>query len=460
MADRAAESSCRHRRIRIGDLIFDRETGEIWSPGEADPQRLRPRSAKLLDHLARHPGRLCSRPELQELLWGDREVDAEQGLNACVRDVRRRLGDNASRPTIVETLPGRGYRLIAPVALEPEASRERTSPRMRSWMLVGLLSFVVFATTGVRSVRVPADLDTIDGEARNLLREADYLAKSGDPEALLRSIRLLEQALALEPSWPLAHAELAQISLMAGETERAAALAARALALDPTLAEAQAAAGFFAFYDRLDWREAEQRLEHAVELDPASSAARHAFSHVLSAKGEHDRAMQHMGVAVELDPVDARLRGDACWIFYWARRFSEAIAHADKTLEIAPDDSPALVCLFNARVAAGDLEAAAQQIEELAERMGMPQRFRAALQVQSAEERVRSYWRYVGDNPDRLLPVPSHQRLRAFGQLGLRDAARRELARISSGAAEADLIFLRLDPLLDPIRDLFPPPPT
>jgi hypothetical protein len=48
-------------------------------------------------------------------------VDFEHGLNAAVKRVRNALGDTAENPQYVETLPRRGYRLIAATVPDPPA---------------------------------------------------------------------------------------------------------------------------------------------------------------------------------------------------------------------------------------------------------------------------------------------------------------------------------------------------
>ena len=61
-------------------------------------------------------GGVVSRDELRSRLWPrDTFVDFEHGVNAAVKRLREALGDNADSPRFIETLPRRGYRLIAPV---------------------------------------------------------------------------------------------------------------------------------------------------------------------------------------------------------------------------------------------------------------------------------------------------------------------------------------------------------
>ena len=106
-------------KISFGPFTFRQETGELWKDNE--PQRLAAQPTKLLLLLIQRAGSLVLREEIKQLLW-DQEtfVDFDQSLNACIRQVRFALSDNADKPVYVETIPKRGYRFIAPITREVE----------------------------------------------------------------------------------------------------------------------------------------------------------------------------------------------------------------------------------------------------------------------------------------------------------------------------------------------------
>jgi TolB-like protein/Tfp pilus assembly protein PilF len=73
---------------------------------------------ELLILLAQRSGQLVTRDEIVDRLWGKNVfVDAERSINAAVRKIRRGLRDDTSSPTFLETVVGKGYRLIAAIAL-------------------------------------------------------------------------------------------------------------------------------------------------------------------------------------------------------------------------------------------------------------------------------------------------------------------------------------------------------
>lgn len=78
--------------------------------------RLERRPMELLMLLVERASHLVTRAEIVERLWGaDVFLDAEAGVNTAIRKVRRALGESAGRPVYIDTLPGKGYRFIAPV---------------------------------------------------------------------------------------------------------------------------------------------------------------------------------------------------------------------------------------------------------------------------------------------------------------------------------------------------------
>lgn len=108
-------------RVRLGEYLFDPASGELRraAPGagwEESPEaeRLPPQPAHLLTLLIEKRGELLSREAIREQLWPGVEVDFDKSLHFCVRQVRSALGDSASAPRYVETLPRRGYRLMVP----------------------------------------------------------------------------------------------------------------------------------------------------------------------------------------------------------------------------------------------------------------------------------------------------------------------------------------------------------
>jgi DNA-binding winged helix-turn-helix (wHTH) protein/TolB-like protein len=102
------------------------DSGELLRTGSL--VRLQPQPAKILEILASRSGEVVSREEIRQLVWGDSYVDSDGSLNFCIKEIRRALGDSATSPTYIETVPRRGYRFLKPVRMEPEAGETPAEP--------------------------------------------------------------------------------------------------------------------------------------------------------------------------------------------------------------------------------------------------------------------------------------------------------------------------------------------
>src|SRR5262245_833377 len=102
--------------VRFGVFVLDLRAGELWRNGSADRVLLADQPFRVLAALVRRPGELVTREDLRHQLWADDTfVDFEHGLNSAIKRVRESLGESATAPRYIETLPRRGYRFIAPV---------------------------------------------------------------------------------------------------------------------------------------------------------------------------------------------------------------------------------------------------------------------------------------------------------------------------------------------------------
>ena len=90
--------------------------------------------------LVREHGKLVSKDRFLDEVWRGVPV-TDEALTQCVRTLRRQLGDDASRPRFIETVPKHGYRFIAPVSPAGEAAaqlpRVATKPLTTTWILGG-----------------------------------------------------------------------------------------------------------------------------------------------------------------------------------------------------------------------------------------------------------------------------------------------------------------------------------
>jgi TolB-like protein/DNA-binding winged helix-turn-helix (wHTH) protein/Tfp pilus assembly protein PilF len=114
----AMEPSMQPRRaVRFGIFEVDFAAGELRKHGI----RIKLRGEQpfqLLSILLEHAGEVVTREELRGQLWeADTFVDFEHSLATAISKIRDALGDSADSPRYVETVPRRGYRFIADVAV-------------------------------------------------------------------------------------------------------------------------------------------------------------------------------------------------------------------------------------------------------------------------------------------------------------------------------------------------------
>jgi DNA-binding winged helix-turn-helix (wHTH) protein/tetratricopeptide (TPR) repeat protein len=91
--------------------------------------RLQEQPLQLVALLLEKSGEIVTREELRQRLWpGNTFVDFNKSLGVAILKVREALGDNATNPIFLETLPRRGYRFIAPVTLEAKPIETQPVP--------------------------------------------------------------------------------------------------------------------------------------------------------------------------------------------------------------------------------------------------------------------------------------------------------------------------------------------
>jgi TolB-like protein/DNA-binding winged helix-turn-helix (wHTH) protein/tetratricopeptide (TPR) repeat protein len=153
---------------------------------------------ELLILLANRNGQLVSREEIIEKLWGkDVFVDSEHGVNTAIRKVRNALQDDPENPRFIETVVGKGYRFVAPLATPPEeqvfpgTSVSHKSHLKRS-VLLGtcvLATLSVGTYVGVRYFRPAATAP----DGRTMLAVLPFENLTGDPNQEYFSDGLTEE---------------------------------------------------------------------------------------------------------------------------------------------------------------------------------------------------------------------------------------------------------------------------
>ena len=107
---------------RFGNFVVDARERRLLA-GDA-PVEVSARYFDALLLLVGEAGRLVSKERFMAEVWQGMPV-TDEALTQCIRSLRRALGDSATRPRFIETVPRHGYRFVAPVeraSRDPDAS--------------------------------------------------------------------------------------------------------------------------------------------------------------------------------------------------------------------------------------------------------------------------------------------------------------------------------------------------
>jgi len=428
-------------RLSFEGFELDLAALELYREGE--PLKLPPQPVRVLALLARGAGQVVTREELRRELWGDdTHVDFEGSLHSCIKQVRAALGDDASSPRFIETLPRRGYRFL------PEVRSGATRPsRRRGWLLAALAATVAVAGLFLSGMMSASSRRAHDAspEAREALLKARYLLNKpddGEPTSLDAAERYFREAIDLDARLVEAHEGLAEVSLRRGLSsgaldayEAAVASSERALALAPP--DEPPAAALFSramglWYGRWDWDGAGESFERALAQDDELARAHHWYAYYLSGLGRHEEALREIERARELDPLSPAIQSDVGWFYFFAGRYEKALAASRRTLEIEPRFVLAEDCIVECYLALGRKDAAIREASRFA---------------QHSFETLDALWRARLDSGR----GPYDAGLAAL-RLGHEDEAL-ELLREAVARRSLWLPVLRVDPRWSSIRD-------
>jgi serine/threonine-protein kinase len=187
---------------------------------------------------------------------------------------------------------------------------------------------------------------TQNAEAYQLYLKGRYESAKRNRDGYNRANAYFEQAIARDPSYALAYAELSQdYALQAlfgylapGETyPKAVAAAQKAIALDERSAEAHTALALSTLYYEWNWTQSEQELRRALALDPNNAYAHLEYGIFLITVRRFEEAIAEMGRAEKLDPLTPINPAVHGLSLIHARRYDEAVTPLKRALELEPD---------------------------------------------------------------------------------------------------------------------------
>lgn len=158
------------------------------------------------------------------------------------------------------------------------------------------------------------------------------------------AVKYFQSAIGADPNYALAYTGLAESYLLMsanGSSLQAVSLQARtaakkALTIDPTLGEPHAILGLIAQNHDWNWEECEREFKLAMALDPNDATPHQWYSGNLAVRGRFEESFRELAIARQLDPLSVTIQEGEAQYLYLARRYDEAIAVTDRTVEIEP----------------------------------------------------------------------------------------------------------------------------
>jgi serine/threonine-protein kinase len=210
-------------------------------------------------------------------------------------------------------------------------------------------------------------------QAYRLFLQGRQLFINFTPESMLQAIELFDRAVARDPAFALAWAQIAIAYTELAEggvvmpdvaLARANEAATNALRFDPELGLAHCAMGFLKTTRDFDWPGAERCFRRALELSPGSADSYDYYGRMLTGMGRFDEAIAVLERAHELDPLAHAV--DVWSILLRAGKYDEAIRRGEEAMELDPTNSRARATLGWAYFLTGKQDKGISEMERAA----------------------------------------------------------------------------------------------
>jgi Tfp pilus assembly protein PilF len=232
--------------------------------------------------------------------------------------------------------------------------------------------------------------------------------------------------------------------------------ARRALELDPHVVEANVAEGDALFRYAHDWAPAERAYRRAVALAPYSSLVLTPYARFLCAAGRLDEALVQARLGAEADPLSGEMLATVAITHYYRREFDAARRWFEQMQQAAPASGPARFGLARVYAAQHDYDRAAALIKEALSLSGDNPSFEAELArvfaLRGSDDLARQTLGGILTRSADGRSLPNEGIGYAYAALGRRDEAFAWFNR-AADRSFARLLFLKVDPRMDPVRD-------
>jgi len=352
--------------------------------------RLTPKAFDLLVYLVRNAGHLVPKDELMRAVWPEAFVE-EGNLTRTIHTLRKVLGEDDNGNKFIETIPTVGYRFVATIdspakphtqsnhqvtgdgnastteiinvngtspSVEGRGHIDLSSSQPLRTFLPGLAAAAVVGVllaallTGVWLARKPSNgitgvrassHQTNNSIAYQNFKQGRLLIERQRKGDFEDAILNFEKAIELDPNYAAAYAGKADAKIRIffdtrspDDIVQARAAIERAIKLDESSSYAHTVScRLLGTYD-WEFKTAERECQLAVDLDKSDHEAWREWAYLLNVLGRKDDAIAAADKALDLAPIsmNKRARGQ---MLYYARRYDEAIAQLAQIEETDPE---------------------------------------------------------------------------------------------------------------------------
>ena len=190
-----------------------------------------------------------------------------------------------------------------------------------------------------------AEVTSVDPEAYEAYLKGRYHWNRRNAKEFGKAVEYFQQAIAKDPAYPLAYAGLADGLSIIGfwclvppveGSGRAKELALKALAMDPSLAEAHVSLAWATMLYDYDFSATEREFERSIELNPRLAQAHQWFGFYLALIGRYEQSYSELKRAIHLDPCPCIIHWTLGFIYWRAHRYDQAIEQHEKALDLDP----------------------------------------------------------------------------------------------------------------------------
>lgn len=346
----------------VGDWVVRPQLNAMVSAtGESLP--VKPKAMDVLVCLCTQAPRVVTKQTLAEQVWEGAPV-SDDVIAQAICELRRCFGDDAKNPEYIQTVPKRGYRLIAPIRTESDKQAmggERRPPNrfwkalalLAAWTAILLIVLVSGHQVGIRSGEVV--LVSAKPEANQEYLRAKYLLSKKTKEGWQAAVKHFEEAIRLDPQFAGGYLGLAESYLEQSEGfdtipasegyPRAREAALKALDLQPDIAGAHAMLAVIESAN-LRFQNAGREYEKALALNPGCADLHAEYGLFLSALGEHRKAIEHTLTALRITPFAIDINVFHGRALLYAGYTGRAIEQLLKAIELEPKAAMAYYFLF------------------------------------------------------------------------------------------------------------------